>query len=79
MDDADRAAQAEPWIHEEELFRSKRPEGPRPKLASLCLWCGEVLDEIPPTEEGIRHARRWCDAECRDAWEKERKNGIGRD
>lgn len=24
-----------------------------------CLWCGEVLDD----------GRRWCNAECRDAWE----------
>ncbi len=24
-----------------------------------CLWCGETLD----------NGRRWCNAECRDAWE----------
>lgn len=25
-----------------------------------CLWCG---DKVPKT-------RRWCSAECRDAWER---------
>ena len=27
-----------------------------------CLWCGE------PVADG----RRWCDAECRDEWERRR-------
>lgn len=28
-----------------------------------CLYCGEELEK----------GRRWCDAACRDAWEKERR------
>lgn len=78
MDDADRAEKAAQWMHNEDLFHSRRPEGPRPKIASLCLWCEEVIEVIEPTEEGIRKARRWCCAECRDAWEKEHRDGLGR-
>lgn len=25
-----------------------------------CLWCGEALED----------GRRWCNAECRDSWER---------
>lgn len=78
MDDADRAERAATWMHKEELFKSRKQEGPRPKIASLCLFCGEVIEEIGQTEDGIRKARRWCSAECRDMWEKEQRNGLGR-
>jgi len=37
----------------------RRPEGPRG--TGLCLSCGEPVES----------PRRWCDAECRDQWEKE--------
>ena len=51
MDDADRAEKAAQWMHEDDLFHSRRPEGPRPKVASLCLWCEEVIEVIEPTED----------------------------
>lgn len=37
---------------------NKRPEGPR--VTGKCHFCGEPV-EAP---------RRWCDAECRDLYEK---------
>ncbi len=39
-------------------LRVRKPEGPKP--TGVCLWCGE------PVEEG----RRWCDAFCRNGWER---------
>lgn len=38
------------------------------KANGACLYCNEPLS-LP---------RRWCDADCRDNWEKEQKNGTRR-
>lgn len=56
-DDLDIAAERE------ELERSfaqtiRKPAGPI--ATGRCLSCDEITDED----------RRWCDADCRDAWEK---------
>lgn len=32
-----------------------------------CLFCGEELDQSGPVP------MRWCDADCRDKWEKSRR------
>lgn len=34
--------------------------GPGPAATGECLWCGEPLPE----------PLRWCDAACRDDWER---------
>lgn len=39
----------------------RRPEGPA--SVGYCLCCREALPA----------ARRWCDADCRDDWERERR------
>ena len=39
----------------------RRPVGPAP--TGRCHYCDEILDD----------ARRWCDADCRDAWDKENR------
>lgn len=39
----------------------RREEGPPP--TGRCLYCGEEVD--PP--------KRWCDAHCRDDWEKRKR------
>ncbi|MFN4003333.1 MAG: hypothetical protein ACK4MJ_12285 [Hylemonella sp.] len=31
-----------------------------------CYWCGE--DVAPP--------KRWCDADCRDEWERQQRRGA---
>ena len=36
----------------------RRPTGPTPN--GRCHYCDEIVDD----------ERRWCDAECRDAWER---------
>jgi hypothetical protein len=59
MDDADRA-NAEVERSLQEALRSRRPEGPLPQGA--CLLCDEPVDG----------QRRWCDADCRNQWEKRR-------
>ena len=35
-----------------------------PKGLGHCLWCGETLGDD----------RRWCDADCREDWERDREN-----
>lgn len=42
-------------------LRVRKPEGPVP--CGQCYNCGSVLDG----------AKRWCDAECRDAWQERQK------
>lgn len=39
-------------------LRERKPTGPAP--TGWCLNCEEILSE----------GERWCDAECRDDWEK---------
>ncbi|GIX31381.1 MAG: hypothetical protein KatS3mg124_1853 [Porticoccaceae bacterium] len=57
MDEADIAA--ERLEREmERLLRLRRASGPAPTGA--CLWCGETIEAD----------RRWCDADCRDDWER---------
>jgi len=47
----------------EELARSfalavKKPVGPL--ATGRCLYCDEILDDT----------QRWCDSDCRDAWQQ---------
>lgn len=43
-----------------EALRQRKPVGPEP--TGECLHCGEAVPD----------QRRWCDADCRDRWEKYR-------
>jgi hypothetical protein len=43
------------------LLKARKPEGP--EATGECLYCQEPLAE----------GRRWCDAECRDAWQYDQK------
>lgn len=43
-------------------LRHREPEGP--KATGYCLNCGQEL--LPWSGQ----PQRWCDAECRDDWEK---------
>ena len=45
--------------HLANLSKSRKPEGP--KATGFCLFCDEPLDD------GLR----WCNAACRNDWEKE--------
>jgi len=58
MDDADRAQER---IEHEEALRRRAPRAPDLPYAGACYWCGEPLPA----------PRRWCDAACRDDWERE--------
>ncbi|MDR2092328.1 MAG: DUF2116 family Zn-ribbon domain-containing protein [Azoarcus sp.] len=42
-----------------DALHQRKPEGPMP--TGVCLYCGEPLPD----------GRRWCDANCRDDWQKE--------
>ena len=57
MDDADRA-QRDIEVLSNYFHRALEPVA---NATGQCLWCGKQL------EKGMR----WCDASCRDAWEKE--------
>jgi len=58
-DEVDRAAVREFDARTEALQR-RRPEAP--PACGACLYCGEAL----------RPGLRWCDAACRDDFERER-------
>jgi hypothetical protein len=45
-------------LHRQAGIKQRRPEGP--KATGECLNCGEP----------VASPRRWCDAACRDEWEK---------
>jgi hypothetical protein len=51
-------AQAQNERREERALAARKPAAPR--ASGFCLNCGEPLPE----------GRRWCDAECRDDWER---------
>jgi hypothetical protein len=42
-------------------LRARRPEGPA--FTGFCLFCNEPMGKN----------MRWCDSECRDAWQDEQK------
>lgn len=61
-DDLDRAAEHEQLQRQLSLAEAlTRPAGPL--AVGACLFCETTL------AEGLR----WCDADCRDLWERERK------
>lgn len=44
-----------------------------PPVTGSCLFCATPLDNMATDVDDLR----WCDADCRDDWEKERKiNGL---
>ena len=57
MDDADHASEREEQ-HRLAALAVRKQEGPT--ATGYCLCCGE------PLEDG----RRWCDAFCRNGWER---------
>jgi hypothetical protein len=63
MDEADHAEAKEQAMRQQaiDLVRKKASAIAPPSPA--CLYCGE------PWRDG----RRWCDADCRDLWEKDRQ------
>ena len=57
MDVADRALQDMEVL---EQYTQKRRPVLKAEATGECLWCGEP----------VKGGRRWCDATCRNAWEK---------
>ena len=57
---------------------NKMPEGP--KATGYCLECGDELAKVEargtigPPREVRDMTRRWCNAQCRDDWEKREDN-----
>lgn len=63
-DEADKGNEAAELFLKSALYQRKRKTVPiHIKGIGICLYC---LEEV----EGDR---RWCNAECRDEWEKENK------
>jgi len=61
MDEADRAEIEEARTRERALMAARDLAHVRDaSFTGRCLWCGEPV-EAP---------RRWCDAGCRDDWER---------
>lgn len=45
-------------------LQKRKPEGP--PATGFCLYCHELLCAD----------LRWCDAECRDAWQADQRRGV---
>lgn len=58
-DPVDRAAALNEYMQEKQL-EAARVKGPEVHATGYCLNCGE---DMPDNQ-------RWCDADCRDDWEK---------
>lgn len=56
-DDIDRAQERDVLLLEAQLM-ARKPEGPSP--TGQCLSCEEI----------IPHPMRWCDADCRDDYDR---------
>lgn len=54
-------ASAREELDRELAQKVRKPSGPA--HTGYCLFCDEETD----------HERRWCDAFCRDAWERENR------
>jgi hypothetical protein len=63
MDIIDQANQQADLLLQLQLNEAKRTK-PGPLPTGACLYCGE---DVAP-------GRRWCDADCCSAWEKEQRN-----
>lgn len=77
MDDIDRASEREEQLKAEALSK-RMPEGP--KATGYCLQCGGVMLMECRGESGmVRRVpdfdRRWCNAQCRDDWERAQTKG----
>ncbi len=57
MDPNDIASETEQLLRDDAL-RARRPEAPA--YTGRCFWC----------DAPVAAPRRWCDAECRDEWER---------
>lgn len=60
MDLADQADLQQEGVLEHNIASSHKPEGPAP--SGVGHWCGE----------SVAYPRRFCDAECRNEWERRR-------
>ncbi len=61
-DEIDHAAdEAERYLSE--ALRQRKPEAPGP--TGRCLFCDEIAGDT----------QRFCDAECRDMWDRDQKRG----
>lgn len=61
-DEIDRANEAAEFF-QSIAFRNLPKPAPAPTGIGMCLHCGNALHD----------SRRWCDAACRDDWEKGRR------
>lgn len=58
---ADEADLTQAHMEREEALRRRTPPAPILPYCGQCYWCGEPLPS----------PRRWCDADCRDDWERD--------
>lgn len=50
-------------MNEELALKEVRSRKPKAEFTGYCLSCHEVVEQ----------PRRWCDADCRDLWERTNK------
>lgn len=62
-DEADITSNNEEFNHLQDLYVSRKPEGPQPR--GHCLNCGPDA-ELP-------YPMRWCDQDCQDDWQQRQR------
>lgn len=63
MDAADRAEDRIEQAMDDALAKVRRAQDKGPRAVGVCLYCAETLPA----------PMRFCDADCRDAWDHERR------
>lgn len=63
MDDADRAEEKIEQALDDALAEVRRAQDKGPRAVGACNYCGEPLPDH----------MRFCDADCRDAWDHEQR------
>lgn len=58
-DEADRADALIEMVADCGIAAARQAQ-PDARAIGVCLWCGDE----------VRDSRRWCDADCRDEWER---------
>ncbi|WP_274585342.1 hypothetical protein V9W64_10550 [Neisseria leonii] len=62
-DELDLASEREELMRQSALYRQSKAAVREAEPTGSCLYCEE------PLSDGLR----WCNADCRDDWERERK------
>lgn len=65
MDEIDQTQEREEHMLAARIEAARRAAADGPQASGECHFCGEAVAD----------GRRWCDAECRDLWQRQARRG----